>query len=261
MWFLYPSHGCGCDVKSTSSYVTAPTLWFGAVVGAGDITCVMSYLIRVHLPDAPGSLGELAEAFGMVDADIRSVDIVQMDRDGVVTDDIVVELPTGTLVDALITAASSIEGVEVDSIRPFTGTVDRRGQVQMLARIAETTSDVTAASGELVSVMPQAMTSSWAVVLRDTTAGLERVAASQAAPGDDGSTPTLVDVTTARILHRESDTWVPEAWWLLDTTLAISPLAGTDLVLVVGRVGGPDFLASEVSQIGDLGQIIGAMLR
>ncbi|AWB83856.1 amino acid-binding ACT domain protein [Corynebacterium liangguodongii] len=220
----------------------------------------MSYLIRVHLPDTPGSLGELAEAFGLVDADIRSVDIVQMDREGVVTDDIVVELPTGTLVDALITAAASVRGVEVDSIRPFTGTVDRRGQIQMLARIAEVTHDVTAAA-ELVSVMPQAMTSSWAVVLRETPDGLVRVAASQAAPGDDGTTPQLVDVTTARILHPEDDTWAPESWWLLETTLAITPLKGTDLVLVVGRVGGPDFLASEVAQIGDLGQIIGAMLR
>ena len=131
-------------MKTTSSYVTAQTLRLGAVFGRGDITCVMSYLIRVHLPDVPGSLGELAEAFGMIDADIRSVDIVQMDRAGVVTDDIVVELPTGTLVDALITAARSIEGAEVDSIRPFTGTVDRRGQIQMLARIADTTGDVTA---------------------------------------------------------------------------------------------------------------------
>lgn len=223
----------------------------------------MSYLIRVHLPDVPGSLGELAEAFGIIDADIRSVDIVEMgqeDRHSAVTDDIVVELPTGTLVDALITAARSVEGVEVDSIRPFTGTVDRRGQVQMLASIAEVTGSVGTAAERLVSVMPQAMTSSWAIVLRETPEGLVRVAASQAAPADDGTRPTAVDVTTARILHSDDDTWVPESWWLLDTTLAVSPLAGTDLVLVVGRVGGPDFLASEVRQIGDLGQIIGAML-
>ena len=47
---------------------------------------------------------------------------------------------------------------------------------------------------------------------------------------------------------------------LLDTALSITRLPGTELVLVVGRVGGPDFLASEVSQIGDLGSIIGAIL-
>ncbi|WP_115684773.1 amino acid-binding ACT domain protein [Corynebacterium senegalense] len=221
----------------------------------------MSYLIRVSLPDVPGSLGELAEAFGVIDADIRSVDIVQTDPSGTVTDDIVVDLPTGTLVDALITAAGSIEGVDVDSIRPFTGRVDRRGQIEMLARIASQTKNVASAMEELVSVLPQAMTSSWAVVLEDTGSGLRRVAASQAAPGDDGSSPVALGVDSARILHEESDPWVPEPWWLLDTTLAACPLNGTDLLLVIGRIGGPDFLASEVTQIGDLGTIIGAMLR
>ncbi|MEX3505132.1 amino acid-binding ACT domain protein [Corynebacterium sp. LK2510] len=221
----------------------------------------MSYLIRVTLPDTPGSLGELAEALGMIDADIRSVDIVQSEDHGVVTDDIVVDLPTGTLVDALITAAATVDGVDVDSIRPFTGRVDRRGQVQMLARIASQTSRVESAMEELVSVLPQAMTSSWAVVLRDTGNGLVRVAASQAAPGDDNSSPVPQDVDSARILDPETDTWVPEPWWLLDTALAACPLSGTDMMLVIGRIGGPDFLASEVSQIGDLGTIIGAMLR
>ncbi|WP_342319592.1 amino acid-binding ACT domain protein [Corynebacterium mayonis] len=221
----------------------------------------MSYLIRVTLPDTPGSLGELAEALGMIDADIRSVDIVQSDSNGEVTDDIVVELPTGTLVDALITAAASVDGVEVDSIRPFTGRVDRRGQIEMLARIASQTKNVHSAMEELVSVMPQAMTSSWAVALEDTGEGLVRVAASQAAPGDDGSSPVMHGVDAARILQPESDDWVPQPWWLLDTTLAACPLTGTNMVLIVGRIGGPDFLASEVKQVGDLGTIIGAMLR
>ena len=100
------------------------------------INKAMSYLIRVSLPDVPGSLGQLAEAFGMVDADINSVDIVETSTDGTVTDDIVVTLPTGVMVDTLITAVASVDGAEVDSIRPFTGRVDRRGQIQMLAQIA-----------------------------------------------------------------------------------------------------------------------------
>ena len=37
----------------------------------------MSYLIRVLLPDTPGSLGQLADAIGMVGANIQSVDIVE----------------------------------------------------------------------------------------------------------------------------------------------------------------------------------------
>ncbi|MCP1387286.1 amino acid-binding ACT domain protein [Corynebacterium sp. TA-R-1] len=220
----------------------------------------MSYLIRVSLPDVPGSLGELAEAFGLVGANIQSVDIVQTTPDGLVTDDIVVEMPTGTMIDTVVTAAGSIEGVDVDSIRPFTGRVDRRGQVKMLARVAAQTDNLSGALEELVGLVPRTMTSSWAVVLRNTEDGMERVAASQAAPGDDGSRPPKLELDGPRVLDPETETWVPEAWGLLDTALCSAPLPGTDLVLVVGRVGGPDYLASEVTHIGDLGAIIGAML-
>ncbi|AQQ15074.1 ACT domain protein [Corynebacterium glaucum] len=221
----------------------------------------MAYLIRVSIPDVPGSLGELAEAFGLAGANIKSVDIVHTSPDGMVTDDIVVELPTGTMIDAVITASAEVEGVEVDSIRPFTGRVDRRGQVQMLARVAQEARSREGALNELVDLMPRTMTSSWAVVLQSVGDGMERVAASDAAPGDDGSRPPVIELDGPRVLDAESEPWVPEGWGLLDTALAVAPLTGTDLVLVVGRVGGPDYLASEVTHIGDLGAIIGAMLR
>ena len=221
----------------------------------------MSYLIRVSLPDVPGSLGQLAEAFGMVDADINSVDIVESSTDGTVTDDIVVTLPTGVMVDTLITAVASVDGAEVDSIRPFTGRVDRRGQVEMLAQIAEHSGSLGATLDELVRVMPSAVTSSWAVVLRTSNEGLTRAAASPAAPEDDGSRPQMPPIEAARILQPDFDGWAPDSWFQLGTSLTITPLHGTDLVLVVGRVGGPDFLASEVREIGDLGCIVGAILR
>ncbi|WJY97401.1 amino acid-binding ACT domain protein [Corynebacterium fournieri] len=221
----------------------------------------MSYLIRVSLPDVPGSLGQLADAFGLADADINSVDIVETSHDGTVTDDIVVTLPTGVMVDTLITAVASVDGAEVDSIRPFTGRVDRRGQIEMLAKIAEHTGKETETLDELVDVMPSAVTSSWAVVLHVSEDGLTRVAASPAAPEDDGSTPQMPPVEAARILQPDFDDWAPDSWFQLGTALTMTPLHGTDMVLVVGRVGGPDFLASEVREIGDLGCIVGAMLR
>ncbi|WP_018295754.1 hypothetical protein [Corynebacterium lubricantis] len=221
----------------------------------------MSYLIRVLLADTPGSLGELAQAFGLLGANIQSVDIVEALPDGTVLDDIVVELPRDVMADALITAASDVEGAEVDSIRPFTGRVDRRGQIQMLARVAKQSHNLTRAMEELVTVMPLALTSSWAIVLRQTEQGVTRIAASQAAPSDDGSSPALTNVEEARILRPEDEDWIPESWGLLDSTLAATPLRGTDLVLIVGRTGGPDFLANEVTHIGDLGTIVGSLLH
>ncbi|GAB2507012.1 hypothetical protein CATRI_05455 [Corynebacterium atrinae] len=223
----------------------------------------MSFLIRVLLPDAPGSLGELAEAIGVVSGNIMSVDVVETFPDGTVMDDIVVELPNDVMADTLITAANSIDGVEVDSIRPFSGRVDRRGQIEMLSKVAAHSGNIPRAMEELVKVTPQSMTASWGIVLDDVEAStsITRVAASQAAPEDDGSSPVDISVTAARILNPDMEDWVPASWGLLDSSLAVTPLEGTGLVLVVGRTGGPDFLASEVEHLGHLGRIVGAILR
>ncbi|GAB3707166.1 amino acid-binding ACT domain protein [Corynebacterium nasicanis] len=222
----------------------------------------MSYLIRVLLPDTPGSLGQLAEAIGLVDGNIESVDVVEAFSDGTVMDDIVVSLPKGAMADSLITAADTIPGVEVDSIRPFSGRVDRRGQIQMLAEVAAHSRNIPRAMEELVTVTPRSMTASWAIVLDDKASDEEisRVAASMAAPEDDGSHPTDIDISVARILNPDTEDWIPESWGLLDSSLAATPLGSTGMVLVVGRTGGPDFLASEVAHLGQLGRIVGAIL-
>ncbi|RSZ66130.1 amino acid-binding ACT domain protein [Corynebacterium hylobatis] len=222
----------------------------------------MSFLIRVLLADIPGSLGQLAEAIGLVDGNIHSVDVVEVFPDGTVVDDIVVSLPKGVMADTLITAAGTVEGVEVDSIRPFSGRVDRRGQIKMLAEVAAHARNIPRAMDELVAVIPQSMTVSWAVVLDNTQSEslITRVAASQAAPEDDGSSPVDIDVATARILNPESEEWIPESWGLLDSSLAATPLGRTGMVLVLGRTGGPDFLATEVEHLGHIGRIVGAIL-
>lgn len=219
----------------------------------------MSFLIRVLLPDRPGSLGQLAEAFGLVEGNIRSVDVVEAFPDGTVMDDIVIALPKTVMADVLITAARSVEGVEVDSIRPFSGTVDRRGQIRMLADVAASARDIPHAMDKLVSVIPKSMTATWAVVLNDAEP-ITRVAASQAAPEDDGSIPTSIHVTEARVLYPDQEDWIPASWALLDSALAATPLDGTGMVLIVARTGGPDFLANEVRHLANLGKIVGTLL-
>lgn len=219
----------------------------------------MSFLIRVLLPDTPGSLALLAEALGLVEANIQSVDVVERFPNGTVMDDFVVSIPKHVMADTLITAAEQVDGVEVDSIRPFSGTVDRRGQIEMLATVAASKNSVDKAMQAMVDVIPRTMTSGWAMVI-DTTDPVRRVAASQAAPADDGTVPQNVVLEKARLLHPEDEDWIPESWALLDSSLAIAPLGRTSLALIIGRPGGPDFLASEVQHLGDLGAIVGAII-
>ena len=95
----------------------------------------MTYLLRVSLPDRPGSLGSLAVALGSVGADIVSLDVV--DRfDGVAVDDIVVNVPHGTFPDTLITAAEQLDGVVVDSLRPFGGILDAHRELELIDAVA-----------------------------------------------------------------------------------------------------------------------------
>ena len=223
----------------------------------------MSYLMRVRVPDSPGALGKIAQALGNVDGNIRGVDIVGYDEDDslnneiVVVDDIVVDLPHGTLPDVLITAAQEVEGVFVDSIRPFSGSIDRRGQVQMLASIAARRSRRAEALETLMADLPRSMSAGWGIVL-DTHPCTHRTPASSAAPEDNGQELDSAPVLEARVLNPEQEDWIPEPWAVMDSSLAATPIEGSSLILIVGRPGGPDFLLSEVEHLRQLGSILGA---
>ena len=219
----------------------------------------MSYLLRVQIPDAPGSLGLLAAALGDTGGDIRSVDVVEHGTDGTVVDDIVVELPGGSLPDTLISAAQSLDGVEVDSIRPFSGSVDRRGQIAMLADLSRHRNQPQRALSELVDGLPRTMTAGWALVLGHSSGGTRRVVASIAAPEDDGRTLAEPPVDSARRLDVDNEQWIPASWTLMESSLAAAPM-GKGWTLVIGRPGGPDFLPSEVAHLGRIGDIVGAIL-
>lgn len=219
----------------------------------------MSYLMRVQIPDTPGSLGHLAAALGETGGDIRSVDVVEHSTTGTVVDDIVVELPTGRLPDTLITAAQTLDGVEVDSIRPFSGSVDRRGQIAMLSTLSRHRGRPSRALGELVDGLPRTMTAGWALVLGHDDTGTSRIVASIAAPEDDGRTLAEPPVRSARRLDADSEEWIPESWTLMESSLAAAPM-GKGWTLVIGRPGGPDFLPSEVEHLGRIGDIVGAIL-
>ena len=227
--------------------------------GSASIGC-MSFLMRVRMPDSPGSLGLLAMALGTVGGDIRGVDIVgqaEQDDPSSVIDDIVVSLPSGHLPDSLITATQELDGFYVDSIRPFAGSIDRRGQIQMLSGVAEKRRHKEKALEIMMQDLPRSMTAGWAVVL-DTSPRTYRVAASAAAPEDNGRELDQPPLNEARVLNPEREGWIPENWTVMDSALAGTPIEGTNLLLIIGRPGGPDFLLSEVEHLRQLGAIFGA---
>ena len=59
------------------------------------IGTAMSHLLRIALPDVPGSLGAVASALGAVGVNIEAIEIVEHRADGVAVDDFFIRLPTG----------------------------------------------------------------------------------------------------------------------------------------------------------------------
>lgn len=207
----------------------------------------MAYLLRVELPDVPGALGAVATALGRVGADILAMDIVERSAERAV-DDIVVDLPSGRPPDLLITAAESVAGVRVESVRPDPGIAAAHREWELVEAL---TADPRQASGTLAELLPEVLRVGWAVVLEVDPSGRCRpVAASAGAPETEGLVAPLAGLRRP-VRWDGSASWVPADWRLVDTELAAAPLADA-MVVLVGRPGGPAMRDVEVARLAHL---------
>jgi hypothetical protein len=215
----------------------------------------VSFLLRVVLPDKPGSLGAVATALGNAGADILGVDVVERSG-GNAVDDLAVELPPGRPPDVLITAAEAVPGVEVESVRPHSGRLDTHHELELIE-------EITANPGEgldlLAAGVPRIFRAGWALIaVRDETKAY-RIAQSTAAPETSSGDLLWLPLKRAVVLDPEEH-WVPDPWRDLDTELAAAPVGGNPQALVVGRPGGPAFRPSELARLAHLAGIVTTVL-
>jgi hypothetical protein len=189
----------------------------------------VSYLLRLVLPDRPGARGAAATALGGAGADILSVDVIERSP-GSAVDDFVVEVAPDKLADSLVTAASTVPGVHVESIRPYAGQLDPHRELELLDALGR---DPDTSLPILADGVARVFRAGWAVVLAPPTSGQARVLAS------GGAAPELPFVPApwwppapARTLSSEDD-WAPPEWNRLGIELAVTPLG--ELGLLVGR--------------------------
>jgi hypothetical protein len=215
----------------------------------------LSFLIRVQLPDVPGALGAVATALGGIGADILSVDVVER-KAGMAIDDLVVELPKGRLPDVLITAAESVQDVEVDAVRPYAGVLDTHRELELVEEVAAQPDEGLAIFTEGV---PRIIRAGWAMVVGPEDGSAKTLCASTAAPQLKTLDLPFLPLGRATVLDGE-EAWVPETWKELGTELAATPLGKPERVLLVGRPGGPQFRAAEVARLAHLAGIIAVVL-
>jgi hypothetical protein len=73
--------------------------------------------LRVWLPDRPGALGAVASRIGSVKGDVVGIEILEQGG-GRAVDDLVVALPSASLVDLLVAEISEVDGVDIEEVAP-----------------------------------------------------------------------------------------------------------------------------------------------
>jgi hypothetical protein len=211
----------------------------------------MSYLLRVELPDVPGSLGRLASAIGASGANIDAIEIVGRDPgEGTAIDDVFIAADAEVMPDSIVSACNSLDGVKVLWISRYAA----GGNLFLdLEAVESMTQDPAKAIERLVDSLPTVFLVDWGVHLRREGEAATVVHGTPAAP-----TEIPEKIVWPANLEKGQRIDVPEPW--SDLVVAGSPLNADELV-VVGRRGGPEFLDSEIARLAHLVAMAASLRR
>ncbi|MGO4955855.1 amino acid-binding protein [Luteococcus sp. Sow4_B9] len=199
------------------------------------------HLLRIQLPDRPGSLGVVATAMGTEGADIAAIEIVEQ-RDGWVVDDFIVSVPQGLLIESIVGACTELEGVRVLWVSRNQETWGLQGDVSLLNRMLD---EPARASEILVNGACAVFHTQWtAVISRDDAKVL---LSSSVGPQEGVELSSIGPLDAARCDEMPAN-WLPH--WQ-ETPVAICPL-DEERTVVLGRSGGPVFLDSELRRLEHL---------
>ncbi len=209
----------------------------------------MAFLLRVELPDVPGSLGALASALGTAGADIQAIEIVEHSGANKAVDDVLLELPATVLPDALVSACHTLDGVRVLWISRYNAGASLRMDLEAVEAM---TQDPLLALERLVELVPQTFRCDWAMAVQ---AQLDdgRGAVQPGSPKiilATGTAPDLPDHVEGWFGAARSRRLDEHPAWE-DTVLAAASVRD-DVLLVFGRRGGPEVLGSELARLGHL---------
>jgi hypothetical protein len=207
------------------------------------------FLMRVILPDRPGSLGAVATAIGGINGDINAVEIVEKGTDGLVVDDFIVDLPPNQLPETIVAACQNLDGVHVKWISRYPEGGGLQSDLEALERM---TTEPEHAAETLVSLCPVVFRSHWAVLIDMSNGTVRPTFSTTLAP--DLSEDIVDQLGPFDATHHvELESGWAAGWG--ECTAVVTPLT-QDRVIVIGRLGGPAFLDSEIARLHHLAALI-----
>lgn len=203
----------------------------------------MSYLLRVQLPDVPGSLGRLATAIGSAGGNIDAIEIVSRGS-GFAVDDVFLAADSTAMPDSIVSACQQLKGVEVLWISRYAAGTNLFLDLEAVEAMTQSPRD---AADTLVDLVPQVFRADWGVRARRNGDQFEVLHRTSAAPTDlPDKTPWPVDNV---------------ADGAIDELLLLAAPLGADEAVVIARRGGPEFMDSELARLRHLAQLAGSIAR
>ena len=193
----------------------------------------MPFLLRVELPDVPGSLGRLASAIGEAGGDIEAIEIVEKRTTAPPSTTCSSRSRPARCPTRSCPPATRLDGVRVVWISRYAA----GGNLFLdLEAVEELTADPEGALDRLIDLLPVTFRADWAARVSKVDGDRlhDRGRAVRARPGCRSTGPSSIDVTTTRT-----------------PSPARARLNKTEIV-VIGRRGGPEFLDSEIARLGHL---------
>jgi len=202
----------------------------------------MPYLLRVELPDVPGSLGRLASAIGESGGDIEAIEIVEKRHDdGTAVDDVLLEMQSGSMPDSVVSACNGLEGVKVLWINRYAA----GGNLFLdLEAVEELTTDPEKALDRVVDLLPDVFRADWAVRVHRAHGVTQRT-------GGAPTTLAFVELDSASRLDVEGD----------EVNLYAGARIDGNELIVIGRRGGPEFVDAELARLGHLVSLAASLAR
>jgi hypothetical protein len=200
------------------------------------------YLLRVELPDVPGSLGRVATAIGEAGGDIEAIEIVEKRHDdGTAVDDELLEMQGGAMPDSIVSACNRLDGVSVLWINRYAA----GGNLFLdLEAVEDLTTDPEKALDRVVDLLPDVFRADWAVRVHRLHGVTQRTGA---APAD----LPFVELETASRVEIDGD----------EVNLYAGARIDGNELIVLGRRGGPAFVDAELARLSHLVSLAASLSR
>jgi hypothetical protein len=199
------------------------------------------FLLRVELPDVPGSLGRLATAIGSAGGDIEAIEIVEKRRDGTAVDDVLLEMHGASMPDSVVSAVNALDAVKVVWISRYAAGGNLFLDLEVLEELTE---DPASALERVVDLLPMTFRADW----------VARVHRSRGLGHHTEGTPRevpFVEVEKASRLELGAD----------EVTLHAGARIDGNEIVVLGRRGGPEFVEAELARLGLLVSLAASLAR